>query len=301
VLEAADGLVAGAGLDAGDGLEAGAGLDAGAGLEAGAGLDAGAGLEAGAGLDAVAVLEAVAGSGAGVGPDEGGGSEAGGGVGSDASGGPDAAPAGGIASKRFENFIPCLVPAPRDSCFSPFVAGERRSPVCCQEPAVRARRWMSVCTALVTPWTGLLAVVLPCPEESVPTSACAAAALLESAWATAIAAQAPPINRQPATMQTPAAKRNRATITIRPHQNRYQPNLCHIVPYSIGYAACKVVHARDGRQHLEAQLTRSGSTTLAGPTGPKPVGERQLEAWWVGRPAEIAAMHARGWLARRPR
>ena len=67
-------------------------------------------------------------------------------------------------------------------------------------------------------------------------------------------------------MQTPAAKRKRAAITIRPHKNRYQPNLCHIVAYSIEYRARKVVHARDDRQQLaiydaEARSTRSGSTT----------------------------------------
>jgi len=328
VLEAADGLVAGAGLDAGDGLEAGAGLDAGAGLEAGAGLDAGAGLEAGAGLDAVAVLEAVAGSGAGVGPDEGGGSEAGGGsgagaeadvsaesgaeavssagvgpdegggseagggVGSDASGGPDAAPAGGIASKRFENFIPCLVPAPRDSCFSPFVAGERRSPVCCQEPAVRARRWMSVCTALVTPWTGLLAVVLPCPEESVPTSACAAAALLESAWATAIAAQELPINRQAATMQTPAAKRKRAATTITPPTktatSQTFATLLHI-PAEIGPARLSTRATVAGKSPFTTRrlnLTRSGSTTAFLRTSPI---SRGLATWSNALPVHWAA------------
>ena len=192
---------------------------------------------------------------------------------SDAGGGPDAAPTRGIASKRFENFIPCLVPAPRSSCFSLFVAGERRSPVCCQEPSVRARRCMSVCTALVTPRTGPLTVVLPCPEESMPTSACAAA-LLESAWATAIAAQALPINRQAATMQTPAAKRKRAAITIRPHQ---KPLPAKPLPY------CGIFHRICGLQgrprarrspathhlrHVEAQFTRSGSTTAFLPTSP---------------------------------
>ena len=197
--------------------------------------------------------------------------EAGGGAGSDAGGGPDAAPTRGIASKRFENFIPCLVPAPRSSCFSLFVAGERRSPVCCQEPSMRARRCMSVCTALVTPRTGPLTVVLPCPEESMPTSACAAA-LLESAWATAIAAQALPINRQAATMQTPAANRKRAAITIRPHQ---KPLPAKPLPY------CGIFHRICGLQgrprarrspathhlrHVEAQFTRSGSTTAFLPT-----------------------------------
>ena len=197
----------------------------------------------------------------------------GGGAGSDAGGGPDAAPTRGIASKRFENFIPCLVPAPRSSCFSLFVAGERRSPVCCQEPSMRARRCMSVCTALVTPRTGPLTVVLPCPEESMPTSACAAA-LLESAWATAIAAQALPINRQAATMQTPAANRKRAAITIRPHQ---KPLPAKPLPY------CGIFHRICGLQgrprarrspathhlrHVEAQFTRSGSTTAFLPTSP---------------------------------
>ena len=199
--------------------------------------------------------------------------EAGGGAGSDAGGGPDAAPTRGIASKRFENFIPCLVPAPRSSCFSLFVAGERRSPVCCQEPSMRARRCMSVCTALVTPRTGPLTVVLPCPEESMPTSACAAA-LLESAWATAIAAQALPINRQAATMQTPAANRKRAAITIRPHQ---KPLPAKPLPYcGIFHRICGL-HGRPRARrspathhlrHVEAQFTRSGSTTAFLPTSP---------------------------------
>ena len=306
-VEAGAGFDAGAGMEAGAGFDAGAELDAGAVLEAVAGSGA-AVLEAVAGsgaavLDVVAVLEPVAGSGAGAeadasaepeaeavssagaGSDVGGGSDAGcgseagggagsdagGGAGSDAGGGPDAAPTRGIASKRFENFIPCLVPAPRSSCFSLFVAGERRSPVCCQEPSVRARRCMSVCTALVTPRTGPLTVVLPFPEESMPTSACAAA-LLESAWATAIAAQALPINRQAATMQTPAANRKRAAITIRPHQ---KPLPAKPLPY------CGIFHRICGLQgrprarrspathhlrHVEAQFTRSGSTTAFLPT-----------------------------------
>jgi hypothetical protein len=246
-------------------------LDAVAVLDVVAVLEPVAGSGAGAEVDASAESEAEAVSSAGAGSDVGGGSEAGcrseagcgseagGGAGSDAGGGPDAAPTRGIASKRFENFIPCLVPAPRSSCFSLFVAGERRSPVCCQEPSMRARRCMSVCTALVTPRTGPLTVVLPCPEESMPTSACAAA-LLESAWATAIAAQELPINRQAATMQTPAAKRKRAATTISPPPttatSQTFATLLHI---SSGYRACEVVHARDGRRQItiydtEAQL-----------------------------------------------
>jgi len=46
---------------------------------------------------------------------------------------------------------------------------------------------------------------------------------------------------------------------LAPNKNRYQPNLCHIVAYSSGDRACKVVHARDGRRQItiydtEAQL-----------------------------------------------
>ena len=242
-----------------------------AGSEAGggAGSEAGCGSEAGGGAGSEAGCGSEAGGGAG--SEAGCTMEAGGGAGSDAGGGPDAAPTRGIASKRFENFIPCLVPAPRSSCFSLFVAGER--PFACLLPGTkrRARRCMSVCTALVTPRTGPLTVVLPCPEESMPTSACAAA-LLESAWATAIAAQALPINRQAATMQTPAANRKRAAITIRPHQ---KPLPAKPLPY------CGIFHRICGLQgrprarrspathhlrHVEAQFTRSGSTTAFLPT-----------------------------------
>jgi len=247
-------------------------LDAVAVLDVVAVLEPVAGSGAGAEVDASAESEAEAVSSAGAGSDVGGGSEAGcrseagcgseagGGAGSEAGGGPDAAPTRGIASKRFENFIPCLVPAPRSSCFSLFVAGERRSPVCCQEPSMRARRCMSVCTALVTPRTGPLTVVLPCPEESMPTSACAAA-LLESAWATAIAAQELPINRQAATMQTPAAKRKRAATTITPPTktatSQTFATLLHI-PAEIGPAR---LSTRDGRRQItiydtEAQLNK---------------------------------------------
>ena len=217
VSSAGAGSDVGGGSDAGCGSEAGggAGSEAGCRMEAGggAGSDAGCGSEAGGGAGSDAGCGSEAGGGAG--SEAGCGSEAGGGAGSDAGGGPDAAPTRGIASKRFENFIPSLVAAPRSSCFSLFVAGDGRSPVCCQEPNGRPRRCMSVCTAFVTPRTGLLAVVLPRRDESLPTSVCAAA-LLESAWATAIAAQELPINRQAATMQTPAAKRKRAATTISP-------------------------------------------------------------------------------------
>jgi len=322
---------AGAGFDAGAGMEAGAGFDAGAELDAGAVLEAVAGsgaavLEAVAGsgaavLDVVAVLEPVAGSGAGAevdasaeseaeavssagaGSDVGGGSEAGcrseagcgseagGGAGSEAGGGPDAAPTRGIASKRFENFIPCLVPAPRSSCFSLFVAGERRSPVCCQEPSMRARRCMSVCTALVTPRTGPLTVVLPCPEESMPTSACAAA-LLESAWATAIAAQELPINRQAATMQTPAAKRKRAATTITPPTktatSQTFATLLHI-PAEIGPARLSTRATVAGKSPFTTRrlnLTRSGSTTAFLRTSPI---SRGLATWSNALPVHWAA------------
>ena len=312
--------------EAADGLEAGAGFDAGAELDAGAVLEAVAGsgaavLDAVAVLDVVAVLEPVAGSGAGAevdasaeseaeavssagaGSDVGGGSEAGcrseagcgseagGGAGSEAGGGPDAAPTRGIASKRFENFIPCLVPAPRSSCFSLFVAGERRSPVCCQEPSMRARRCMSVCTALVTPRTGPLTVVLPCPEESMPTSACAAA-LLESAWATAIAAQELPINRQAATMQTPAAKRKRAATTITPPTktatSQTFATLLHI-PAEIGPARLSTRATVAGKSPFTTRrlnLTRSGSTTAFLRTSPI---SRGLATWSNALPVHWAA------------
>jgi len=318
-------------VEAGAGFDAGAGVDAGAVLEAVAGagaavLEAVAGsgaavLDAVAVLDVVAVLEPVAGSGAGAevdasaeseaeavssagaGSDVGGGSEAGcrseagcgseagGGAGSEAGGGPDAAPTRGIASKRFENFIPCLVPAPRSSCFSLFVAGERRSPVCCQEPSMRARRCMSVCTALVTPRTGPLTVVLPCPEESMPTSACAAA-LLESAWATAIAAQELPINRQAATMQTPAAKRKRAATTITPPTktatSQTFATLLHI-PAEIGPARLSTRATVAGKSPFTTRrlnLTRSGSTTAFLRTSPI---SRGLATWSNALPVHWAA------------
>jgi len=329
-MEAGAGFDAGAELDAGAVLEAVAGSGA-AVLEAVAGsgaavLDvvavlepvAGSGaavLDAVAVLDVVAVLEPVAGSGAGAevdasaeseaeavssagaGSDVGGGSEAGcgseagGGAGAEAGGGPDAAPTRGVASKRFENFIPCLVPAPRSSCFSLFVAGERRSPVCCQEPSMRARRCMSVCTALVTPRTGPLTVVLPCPEESMPTSACAAA-LLESAWATAIAAQELPINRQAATMQTPAAKRKRAATTITPPTktatSQTFATLLHI-PAEIGPARLSTRATVAGKSPFTTRrlnLTRSGSTTAFLRTSPI---SRGLATWSNALPVHWAA------------
>ena len=329
--DAGAGMEAGAGFDAGAELDAGAVLEAVAGSGA-AVLDvvavlepvAGSGaavLDAVAVLDVVAVLEPVAGSGAGAevdasaeseaeavssagaGSDVGGGSEAGcrseagcgseagGGAGSEAGGGPDAAPTRGIASKRFENFIPCLVPAPRSSCFSLFVAGERRSPVCCQEPSMRARRCMSVCTALVTPRTGPLTVVLPCPEESMPTSACAAA-LLESAWATAIAAQELPINRQAATMQTPAAKRKRAATTITPPTktatSQTFATLLHI-PAEIGPARLSTRATVAGKSPFTTRrlnLTRSGSTTAFLRTSPI---SRGLATWSNALPVHWAA------------
>jgi len=331
--DAGAGMEAGAGFDAGAELDAGAVLEAVAGSGA-AVLDvvavlepvAGSGaavLDAVAVLDVVAVLEPVAGSGAGAevdasaeseaeavssagaGSDVGGGSEAGcrseagcgseagGGAGSEAGGGPDAAPTRGIASKRFENFIPCLVPAPRSSCFSLFVAGERRSPVCCQEPSMRARRCMSVCTALVTPRTGPLTVVLPCPEESMPTSACAAA-LLESAWATAIAAQELPINRQAATMQTPAAKRKRAATTITPPTktatSQTFATLLHI-PAEIGPARLSTRATVAGKSPFTTRrlnLTRSGSTTAFLRTSPI---SRGLATWSNALPVHWAARH----------
>ena len=328
--DAGAGMEAGAGFDAGAELDAGAVLEAVAGSGA-AVLEAVAGSGA-AVLDVVAVLEPVAGSGAavlepvagsgagaevdasaeseaeavssaGAGSDVGGGSEAGcrseagcgseagGGAGSEAGGGPDAAPTRGIASKRFENFIPCLVPAPRSSCFSLFVAGERRSPVCCQEPSMRARRCMSVCTALVTPRTGPLTVVLPCPEESMPTSACAAA-LLESAWATAIAAQELPINRQAATMQTPAAKRKRAATTITPPTktatSQTFATLLHI-PAEIGPARLSTRATVAGKSPFTTRrlnLTRSGSTTAFLRTSPI---SRGLATWSNALPVHWAA------------
>ena len=278
-------------------------LDAVAVLDVVAVLEPVAGPGAGAEVDASAESEAEAVSSAGAGSDVGGGSEAGcrseagcgseagGGAGSEAGGEPDAAPTRGIASKRFENFIPCLVPAPRSSCFSLFVAGERRSPVCCQEPSMRARRCMSVCTALVTPRTGPLTVVLPCPEESMPTSACAAA-LLESAWATAIAAQELPINRQAATMQTPAAKRKRAATTITPPTktatSQTFATLLHI-PAEIGPARLSTRATVAGKSPFTTRrlnLTRSGSTTAFLRTSPI---SRGLATWSNALPVHWAA------------
>ena len=162
-------------------------------------------------------------------------------------------------------------------------------PGCGPEPSV-----------LVTPLTGLLAVVLSWPEGSVPPSP-SAAELLESGSATATAPPAPPISRPAASTQTPKATRkcDRPTICS-PQPQDSSPAFqrlqhCRMVrPSGLRESqtryARSTVSSKPFLRRRDAQSARSGSANDACAQRRRP-----------GRSQSVNDSQKRGGLAVRPR